>query len=196
MHTLGTICGYLFVSLRSPLNLVPTILGGTLVLFMLHSGWGLWIHKLNYGTFTGLVVAEKMPTEFVAIDEKGNLKTDESFRGKIVLLDFWYTTCGACFIKFPHVQSVYQKYKKNPFVEILAVNKPIEEDGPNQAFEVVKNAGYSFPVVIVKDEEMPEKWGVKFYPTTFVINQNGLVVFRGDIEKAIGLVDELSAVGR
>jgi hypothetical protein len=29
---------------------------------------------------------------------------------------------------------------------------PIEEDTPGQAFQVIKDEGYTFPVVIAKDE--------------------------------------------
>jgi len=74
---------------------------------------------------------------------------------------------------------------------ILAVNKPIEEDKPNQAFEMIREEGHSFPVVITKDADLAEKFGVKGYPTTFVINRNGQIVYKGDIEGAVKMVAEL-----
>jgi thioredoxin-related protein len=74
---------------------------------------------------------------------------------------------------------------------ILAVNKPIEEDKPNQAFNDIREKGYSFPVVVIKDADLAEKFGVKGYPTTFVVNQNGQIVYKGDIEGAVKMVEEL-----
>jgi thioredoxin-related protein len=56
---------------------------------------------------------------------------------------------------------------------------------------MIKEEGYSFPVVITKDENLPEKFGVKYYPTTFVINQNGQIVYKGDIPGAVKMVGEL-----
>ena len=61
---------------------------------------------------------------------------------------------------------------------------------------MIKKEGYSFPVVIPTDEELPEKFGVKGYPTTFVINQNNQIVYKGDIEGAIKMVDKLKSSSR
>lgn len=131
-----------------------------------------------------------MLIKFESFDEQKNLIAQNNFDGKIVLLDFW-TTCGICFEKFPQVQAVHDKYKNDSSVMILAVNKPIEEDKPNQAFNDIRENGYSFPVVVTKDEDLAERFGVKGYPTTFVVNRNGQIVYKGDIEGAVKMVDEL-----
>ncbi len=160
---------------------------------MLYSGWDLWVHKRNFGTFTGKVQAYKLPEKFEAFDEQKNLLSDNSLQNKIVLLDFWTTTCGICFQKFPQVQAVYDKYKNDTSVMILAVNSPIEEDKPNQAFSDIREEGHSFPVVVTTDADLAEKFGVKGYPTTFVINPNGQIIYKGDIEGAVKMVDELKS---
>lgn len=158
---------------------------------MFFQGWDFWIHKYSYGTFTGKVEAYNLPTSFEAFDENKSFITDNDFKNKVVLLDFWTTTCGICFQKFPQLQTLYEKYKTNPYVNILAVNTPFEEDKPNQAFEMIKKRGFTFPVVITKEEDLAQKFGVKYYPTTFVINPNGQVVYKGDIEGAVKMVDAL-----
>ena len=117
--------------------------------------------------------------------------TENDFNGKIVLLDFWFTRCEACFEKFPQVQSVFYKLKSDPSVKVLAVDKPIPNDKPGEAFDVIRREGYTFPVVIAKDEELPEKYGVAWYPTTMVIDRQGKIVYRGDIEGAASMVEEL-----
>ena len=132
-----------------------------------------------------------LPVKFEAYDARQDLITNSSFQNKVVLLDFWYTGCGACFEKFPQVQAAYDRYENDPSVAIFAVDVPIEEDTPGQAFQVIKDEGYSFPVVIVKDEELPKKFGVKYYPTTFVIDRSGQIVFKGDIAGAVKMVEEL-----
>jgi protein-disulfide isomerase len=48
-------------------------------------------------------------------------------------------------------------------------------------------------VVVTKDEDLAEKFGVKGYPTTFVINQNSQLLYKGDIEGAVKQVDLLKA---
>jgi thiol-disulfide isomerase/thioredoxin len=157
---------------------------------MVLQGWDYWLHYQNFDTFTGKV-SYPLPTKFEAFDESKNLITEQNFNGKIVLLDFWHSRCGICFTKFPQVEQMYQNYKNDPSVMILAVNKLIKEDKPNRIFEMIREKEYSFPVVVTKDEDLAEKFGVKGYPTTFVINPNGQIIFKGDIEGAVKLVDEL-----
>jgi peroxiredoxin len=190
-HCLAVISAYFLFQWKSPQKFLPVFLSICFVVFMFFQGWDYWIYRINHGTFTGRVQAYNLPAKFEASDEQQNIVTDESFRDKIVLLDFWYTGCGACFEKFPQVQAVYNRYKDDPSVAIFAVDKPIEEDTPGQAFQVIKDEGYTFPVVIAKDEELPKKFGVKYYPTTFVIDRSGQIVFKGDIAGAVKMVEEL-----
>ena len=190
-HCLSVISAYFYFKSKPPKNIVLFSLSSCFVVFMFFQGWDYWIHRINYGTFTGEVQAYNLPTKFEAFDEPKNIITDENFRNKIVLLDFWTTTCGICFQKFPQVQSAYEKYKNDTSIMILGVNSPIEEDKPNQAFNDIREEGHSFPIVAAKDEDLAEKFGVKGYPTTFVINQNGQIVYKGDIEGAVKMVEGL-----
>lgn len=191
LHTLGIICGFLYWRLKKPANVLTVFVGCLIAVFMFYQGWDYWLHKLNHGTFTGKVTPYILPIKFEAFDERKNMITDNDFANKIILLDFWNTRCGVCFKKFPQLQAFNEKHRNDSSVIVLAVNKPIEEDKPNQAFNDIREKSYTFPVVITKDEDMAEKFGVKGYPTTFVINRNGQIVFKGDIEGAIKTVENL-----
>jgi thiol-disulfide isomerase/thioredoxin len=190
IHTLGIICGFLYWRLRRPFNILTAFLGCLITVFMFFQGYEYWYHKLNYGTFTGKVQQMLRP-KFEAYDAQNGLITDRNFQDKIVLLDFWFTRCATCFEKFPQVQAIYDIYKNDPTIAIFAVDAPIEEDTPGQAFQMIKEAGYVFPVLIAKDQQLPEKFGIKYYPTTFVIDRSGQIVFRGDIAGAVKMVEEL-----
>ena len=188
---LAVISAYFYFKNKPPKNILPFALSSCFVVFMFFQGWDYWLHRINYGTFTGALQAYNLPAKFEAFDEQKNPVTDDNFQNKIVLLDFWYSGCGVCFEKFPQLQTVYEKYRNDSSVMIFAVNTPIEEDKPNQAFEMIREEGNSFPVVVTKDADLAEKFGVKFYPMTFVINRNGQIVYRGDIEGAVKMVAEL-----
>jgi thiol-disulfide isomerase/thioredoxin len=187
----AVISAYFYTQWKSPQKFLPVFLSACFVAYMFFWGWDYWVYRMNYGTFTGEVQASALPAKFEATDENQNLVTDNNFQGKIVLLDFWFTRCGPCFEKFPQLQAVYDKYKDDPAVAIFAVDKPMKEDKPGQAFQMIKEKGYTFPVVIATDREMPEKLGAVYYPTTLVINRDGMIVFRGEIEGAVKMVDEL-----
>jgi thiol-disulfide isomerase/thioredoxin len=187
----SVIAAYSYFKSKPPQNLILLSLTACFVVFMFFWGWDYWLHRIDFGTFTGSIEVSNLPTKFEARDEQNNSISDDNFKNKIVLLDFWHTRCGMCFVKFPQLQAAYEKYKNDSSVLILAVNKPIEEDKPNQAFQVIKDEGYNFPVVITKDEDLAERFGVRVYPTTFVINQNGQIVYKGGIEGAVKMVDSL-----
>lgn len=196
IHLSAIASGLLYLRLKKPLNMLPFLLAAFFTVFMFFQGWHYWLHKANFGTFTGRVEAYRLPAAFDVIDEKKNLITANDFQNKIVILDFWHTRCGACFMKFPQLQALHEKYQNDSSVAIFAIDKPIEEDKPNQAFEMIRERGYSFPVVIAKDENLPENFGVQVYPTTFVIDRKGMIVFKGDIEGAVRMVGELRSDAR
>lgn len=58
---------------------------------------------------------------------------------------------------------------------------------------MIKERGYTFPVVISEREDLPEVLGVNGYPTTFVVNPQGVIVFKGSIEYAADRMEELLA---
>ena len=189
LHFLGVIFGFLFANLKSPQKWLTTTIGFALTLFMFFDGYDLWLHKLNFGTFTGKV-SYALPAKFEAFDQGKNLVTDQDFANKVVLLDFWTTSCGVCFRKFPQLQKFHEKHKDDAAMRILAVDTPLEDDKEGDAF-AIKEQGHTFPVVITKEANLAEQFGVKGYPTTFVIDRQGKVVYRGDIAGATKLAEEL-----
>src|SRR4030088_3265450 len=54
-------------------------------------------------------------------DTKGNSVNLSSFRGKIVLIDFWASWCGPCRQANPGVVKLYNKYKDKGF-EVFGVS--------------------------------------------------------------------------
>ncbi len=187
----GVFCGFLYWRLKHPYNLLVMLLGSILAVFMFFQGYNFWLHKLSFGTFTGKVSPYNSSQNIEGTDQNNKQLKNQTLENKIVLLDFWHTKCGVCFEKFPQLQAFYDKYKFDDSMVIFAVNEPLEEDKEKSAFKVIEEEGYNFPVLLPNDEELPEKFGVKGYPTTFVIDRQKNVVYKGDIEGAIKMVEEL-----
>jgi thiol-disulfide isomerase/thioredoxin len=183
--------GYICWKIKNIFNLFPFFIGSILVSFMFFQGWTYWIHKSNFGTFTGKISASKLQQTINGIDQNNTQINNQTLANKIVLLDFWHTGCGVCFQKFPQLQAFYDKYKNDDSIAVYAVNKPIEEDKQKSAFKVIEEEGYNFPVLLPTDEELAEKFGVRVYPTTFVIDKQSNIIYKGDIEGAIQLIEEL-----
>ena len=88
---------------------------------------------------------------------------------KMVLMNFWYTTCTYCVAEFPYMEEAYQQFIDD--VGIIAVN-PFEEGNAIESFQA--QYGLSFPMA-----SCPSSWsatfGVSGYPTSIIIDQYGVI---------------------
>jgi thiol-disulfide isomerase/thioredoxin len=116
----------------------------------------------------------------------GKMVKLSDLRGKVVVVDFWATWCGPCKASFPYLQKVYNKYKENPKVMILALDTWENVSGKEREDLVKKfmaDNKYTFPVLY--DEGFVEKYGVDGIPTKFIIDKKGMIQF-----KTIGFTGE------
>jgi len=189
IRILGIICGLILWKGRSKVKIVPVFAASLLTVFVFFNGDDLWKHYATYENFTGRVTPRKFDFQVDGLDQNGTLITNRTFENKVVLLDFWNTRCGFCFEQFPILQAFYERQKNNPSIGIFAVNKPLEEDRIRQAFEMIEEHGYTFPVLFPSDQDLPEKYGVVVYPTTLVLDANSKVVYRGELKSAISMIE-------
>jgi hypothetical protein len=178
---LGIMSGYLYYKKAVRKLILPLIL----LLFPLLMSFGiydLWIHKIEYGNWTG-EVQEQRVASFELLSKNGDVVSNESLGGKIVLLDYWFIGCGPCWVKFPDLQRLYEQYESNPEVEIYAVNRPMPRDKPGALFQRIEDKGYTFPV-LQGTQEVMDLLGVYKYPSVMILNQKGEMVFMGELEEA------------
>ena len=88
---------------------------------------------------------------------------------KMVLLNFWFSTCGPCANEFPYMEEAYQMYKDD--VGIIAVD-PLEENAVVGGYQ--SSMGLTFPMAAC-----PAAWSMTFgitgYPTSIVIDRYGVI---------------------
>ena len=91
---------------------------------------------------------------------------------KMVLLNFWYTSCSWCVTEFPYMEEAYQMYKDD--VGIVAVDPLGETDAAIAAFPANYNLNLSFPLAAC-----PTTWantfGIQGYPTSIIIDRYGVI---------------------
>ena len=123
--------------------------------------------------------------DFVLQDLEGNDVRLSDYLGKIVFLNFWATRCPPCRWEMPSMQSLHEKLKGEDFV-ILAVS--IDRAGEPVVKPFIKEAGYTFKVLLDRGGNVADKYCVRSIPTTFIIDKKSVVV-----GKVIGSRDWASA---
>jgi peroxiredoxin len=111
-----------------------------------------------------------------------NVRLDE-LRGQVVLVNFWATWCGPCREEMPHLNQLYDKYRKSGFV-LLGVNI---DDDPRTALATAAKLNVEFPVLLDTDKKVSKQYDLSTMPSTVVIDRDGKVRYihrgyRGGVE--------------
>ena len=99
-----------------------------------------------------------------------NLRLQEQ-RGQVVLLNFWATWCGPCRLELPHLNRIYDSYRKSGFV-LLGVNI---DDDPRAAADLAAKLGLKFPVLLDSDKKVSRVYDMSAMPATLLIDRDGRV---------------------
>lgn len=97
------------------------------------------------------------------------------YRGRVVLVNFWYPACGPCRGEFPHLQETAEKFKARGF-EVLALNVHPEED----AFVIpyMRNNKFIFRPLRTNAKWAEEQYKAVGMPANFLVDHEGRIMFK------------------
>lgn len=133
--------------------------------------------------------------DFKLPDLKGATHSLADYRGNVVALTFWSTSCSPCRVEVPALIELQKTYgEKGLRVVGVAVRESDKED--LALFARVKSINYD--VLLGSTEAEKAFGGIKDTPTTFIITQDGRIferyvglqereTFEADIKKLLGI---------
>jgi peroxiredoxin len=130
--------------------------------------------------------------DFTLQNLTGHPLTLSSYRGKVVLLDFWATWCGPCREEIPRFVELQNQYGGRG-LQILGVSM---DDSPDPVRDFYQNFKMNYPVVMGTAKTGEMYGGVLGLPIAFVIDQHGRIrakhigetpisTFEGEITKLL-----------
>ena len=109
--------------------------------------------------------------DFSLPDLTGKKVDLSSYRGKVVLLDFWATWCDPCREEIPHFIELQKKYGDQG-MQIIGVSM---DDGPEPVREFYQRFNMNYPVVMGNAKTGELYGGVLGLPIAFLIGRDGRI---------------------
>ncbi|HTM05353.1 MAG TPA: TlpA disulfide reductase family protein [Vicinamibacterales bacterium] len=119
-----------------------------------------------------LAVGKPAPLQFVLKDMNGVDVKLASFKGKVILINFWATWCPPCQKEIPDLVDLQQQYTKDLVVLGISIDDPLEKLKP---YATAKHVNY--PMLMGKDrQDVEDAYGPFFgIPVSVFIDRDGKI---------------------
>ena len=122
----------------------------------------------------------KVPN-IVLQDQYGKKHNLADYKGKVVVINFWATWCGYCVREMPDFEKVYKEFGSNSKdVIIIGIAGPKSKLNANnvdvskeEITAFLKKKNITYPTLMDETGKSFSEYGIKAFPTTYVINKNG-----------------------
>lgn len=125
----------------------------------------------------------------------GSAGRSQALRGKVLLVNFWATSCAVCVQEMPQIVATHRSFQLRGY-DTLAV--AMRHDPPAYVAHFAESRQLPFGVVIDNTGAIAQAWGdVHITPTTFLVDKKGAIVRRyvgrPDFTALHALVEQLLA---
>jgi peroxiredoxin len=110
--------------------------------------------------------------DFALKDADGKTVRLSDYKGKVVLLDFWATSCGPCRVEIPWFIQM-ERNKKDKGLAVLGVS--LDDSGWEDVKPFLAEMKVNYRVVIGDDATTKAYGGVEAIPTTLLIDKQGRI---------------------
>ena len=104
-------------------------------------------------------------------DLEGNTYTNQTTKGKIVVLKCWFIACLPCVQEMPALNELKSQYKNRP--DVLFLSLCLDSRPKVAAF--LKKKQFDYAVIPDQESYLTDQLQINAYPTHFVINKQGLI---------------------
>jgi len=124
----------------------------------------------------------RLAPEFELPSINGGKVRLSSYRGKVVILNFWTKTCRPCLEEMPSIADLAKALKAHPNVALITITTDEDAKDARDTMKSVLGGGDP-PFEVLIDAEssvVRDKYGTKLFPETWFIDQQGVIRARFD----------------
>lgn len=117
---------------------------------------------------------EAPAVDYVLLD--GSQHQSTQWQGKVMLVNFWATSCSTCVQEMPEIVATYEKFKARGFDTVAVA---MSYDPPAYVSRFAQSRKLPFGVAIDNTGEIAKRFGeIRLTPTTVLIDKRGQIVKR------------------
>lgn len=109
---------------------------------------------------------------FEGLNTDGNKIRYSDYKGKLILLDWWYVGCKPCIKSMEDIQKLQDELGEESFT-IIGMN-PINKPNAIKRFEKKYNYNHQ---VILANNTFRDSYKIRAYPTLYLIGKDGKILF-------------------
>ena len=129
------------------------------------------INQIGFDAYKNYKMEGTAFPKFSFKDLEGNLVTNESMKGKIIVIKCWYIHCTPCIKEFPQVNKLVSEYKDRNDIVFMS----LAEDSAEQLKTFLARKPLSYSVIPDMKVYMNEALQLNSFPTHFIINKEGMI---------------------
>jgi thiol-disulfide isomerase/thioredoxin len=124
----------------------------------------------------------RMAPDFELPSINGGKVRLSSYRGKVVILNFWTKTCRPCLEEMPSIADLAKALRAHPNVALVTITTDEDAKDARDTMKSVLGGGDPPFEVLIDSESsvVRDKYGTKLFPETWFIDQKGVIRARFD----------------